>query len=709
MQFLGNENFRVRRLDEKIPSPSASTSCCRFAVYDDFKDSTGHRSITAEPQPGLLFKATSDGRPVYRKRSHKWTWPGLVSRQPEMATSRCLATGESPERVSDSILVTFADHVTATDIIGSRDASASDSTAVTPSPIGTETAESTSEGSLDRVSAAILVTTADSETVTDVIVSGNVSGANRVTDAATITGVDLLNFTEVIPAGPAPNGTKTPENTTESSMEMVSAVILVTIAENKTFTAIIDSKNATEKVSTDTYIALVTAADLVNFTEVISAKSESNATQVATSATQIQLKMADWSPFHAAPNLDKFDELRGNDSRWHIGAGNEESNLSSLYTAWKVCNQNVGHPSWLTTLAYHTDYSNWGHGLARRDPSSEHVYRYVGFHVAVFLSPFLDAKEALWELALFAAAAQKTRRRLQPPTLGRVFDEEAAVGAVVSPPPPKWRVCLRLIDRLLPSLLIVAYAKAINHTALFQELMSCLTASPEAARPGIISATADAFVYFQVQSHLLGTTRPLDVFLKLGAFVGARWKEPKEYVVPETRMASSLFDSDCLHKPQHDVVLIPMGMFNHSVPTSARERMFHIPGIGHRLAGCLFRAVFPENFYNPYSIYWTNVATHALKTKADCFAQQYHPINYPSPYAFTRIGENAALRIAFEDTDILTVREELADKNHKVFLALNRFSYICRLQGERSFDEYGGVCNCVQLCIWEAHESSSEM
>ncbi|XP_077512856.1 uncharacterized protein LOC144124059 [Amblyomma americanum] len=1027
----------------------------------------------------------------------------------------------SLDRVSTAILVTTADSETVTDVIGSGNVTGAnnrvtDAAAITGVDLLNLT-EAISEGpapnttaitgSLDRVSAAILVTTADSETVTDVIVSGNVSGANRVTDAATITGVDLLNFTKVIPAGPAPNGTKTPENTTESSletvsaailvttaenetftavidsgkategvstvtdmflvtaadfvnftevipadrepnrtdmtsvtsessMEMVSAVILVTIAENKTFTAIIDSKNATEKVSADTYIALVTAADLVNFTEVISAKSESNATQVATSTTQdvtdvltsastlvtnvssspatnstgtsnateavpmisvsqvieafdlinftdtvgtskkvitpqpivpssdsstdetdaestgtfskeesttsaknvtgadttevspslnvtgsqettvtaaattteatskatsavsevitstipsatmtpsrrttISLSgemycntsfceqegrflsdvlkdrasdpcdnfyayvCADWSralPDLSAVYMDTADAMTGaiEDAARKIldaSATNEQlrdvltslgvdlqglekasseqalraagsvqyklgvaplicvsldaydlmgythilalddgdvlmsredamsgsrlasiSDLACVYLqavapaemqAKDLCDNiaqvavqlanvslqdrptqermtDYSLKTWeqvavleplLRAINGSEDYVNTSQPLLLKNrglldvlktllsSKAEHVYQYVGFHVAVFLSPFLDAKEALWELALFAAAAQKTRRRLQPPTLGRVFDEEAAVGAVVSPPPPKWRVCLRLIDRLLPSLLIVAYAKAINHTALFQELMADViseeirsTFIDHVVKIGYFDSwtrhifkgkakTVNLYSMFplrqsfhdgviryanKVQSHLLGTTRPLDVFLKLGAFVGARWKEPKEYVVPETRMASSLFDSDCLHKPQHDAVLIPMGMFNHSVPTSARERMFHIPGIGHRLAGCLFRAVFPENFYNPYSIYWTNVATNALKTKADCFAQQYHPIYYPSPYAFTRIGENAALRIAFEDFQQRLYSKRYLGKDYRL-VALN--------------------------------------
>ncbi|XP_049269987.1 neprilysin-1-like [Rhipicephalus sanguineus] len=56
-----------------------------------------------------------------------------------------------------------------------------------------------------------------------------------------------------------------------------------------------------------------------------------------------------------------------------------------------------------------------------------------------------------------------------------------------------------------------------------------------------------------------------------------------------------------------------------------------------------------KNFYNPFSIYWTRQASQAVKAKEDCFAKQYRANNYRTPYVFTRIAENAALRVAFED------------------------------------------------------------
>ncbi|XP_072142276.1 neprilysin-1-like [Dermacentor andersoni] len=314
----------------------------------------------------------------------------------------------------------------------------------------------------------------------------------------------------------------------------------------------------------------------------------------------------------------------------------------------------------------------------------EHVYRYVGFHATAYLSPFLQSKEALWELALYAAARQMPRRKMKSPqqATGRVLDEatlEAVVGRV---PPRKWRLCLHIVDRLLPGILVVAFARATNDTAIFMELMADVIA--EELRSTFIDQVG-RMTYFdnwtrqmfrwkarsinlyslfplrqffhqtvidyakQMQTKLQNVNSSLDIFLKASAFVGSAWSDPKQNILEDQRHASTLFNTDCLHWPQHETVVIPMGMFNHSIPTSPRERMFHVPAIGHRLAVCLFRETFPENFYKPFSVYWTRETSEALKTKEDCFSKQYRANDYHAPYVFTRIGENAALRVAFED------------------------------------------------------------
>ncbi|KAH7965661.1 hypothetical protein HPB49_009506 [Dermacentor silvarum] len=254
----------------------------------------------------------------------------------------------------------------------------------------------------------------------------------------------------------------------------------------------------------------------------------------------------------------------------------------------------------------------------------EHVYRYVGFHATAYLSPFLLSKEALWELSLFAAARQMPRRKLKSSeqAMGRVVDDATLDAVVGRVPPRKWRLCLHIVDRLLPGMLVVAYARATNDTALFMELMADVIA--EEVRSTFIdqvgrmayfdnwtrlvfwgkARTTNLYSLFplrqffheavldyakQVQTKLQNVNSSLDIFLKASAFVGSMWSGPKHSILEEQRYASTLFNTDCLHWPQHDTV---------------------------------------ENFYNPFTIYWMRETTEALKAKEDCFAKQYRANDY---------------------------------------------------------------------------------
>ncbi|KAL3224218.1 hypothetical protein MRX96_026660 [Rhipicephalus microplus] len=302
----------------------------------------------------------------------------------------------------------------------------------------------------------------------------------------------------------------------------------------------------------------------------------------------------------------------------------------------------------------------------------EHVYRYVGFHATAYLSPYLDSMEAFWEMALFATARRVPRRKMPRERIGRMVDELSLDNAVGHWPPEKWRICLHIIDRLLPGVLVVAFSRNANDTTFFTELMADVIA--EEVRSTFIdhvgrmahfdnwtrrvfkTEVADGLSIFQakttnlysmfplrqffhasileyakkVQAKVQNANTSLDIFLKASAFVGSTWSDPKQDIMHENRFGSTLFDTDCLDWPQHDTVMIPMGMFNHSIPTSPSERMFHVPSIGYRLAACLFQETFPENFYNPFSIYWTREATAALKARQDCFAKQYRANDYVS-------------------------------------------------------------------------------
>ncbi|XP_075739678.1 uncharacterized protein LOC142785124 [Rhipicephalus microplus] len=80
------------------------------------------------------------------------------------------------------------------------------------------------------------------------------------------------------------------------------------------------------------------------------------------------------------------------------------------------------------------------------------VLAYMAFHTTVYLAPFLQGKEDLWGFAMFMLT--KTQR-LQPV--------------------PKWRLCLRLVDRLLPGPLVVAIELVDAGTPFFADIMARIT------------------------------------------------------------------------------------------------------------------------------------------------------------------------------------------------------------------------------------------
>ncbi|XP_077552666.1 neprilysin-1-like [Haemaphysalis longicornis] len=94
--------------------------------------------------------------------------------------------------------------------------------------------------------------------------------------------------------------------------------------------------------------------------------------------------------------------------------------------------------------------------------------------------------------------------------------------------------------------------------------------------------------------------------------------------------------------------------------------MLHIPRVGPRLASCLIRATFAENFYIPYRIYWTTEASAALKAKAECYEKQYQTVKYPPVSIFTRIGDNGGLRVAYEDFQQLLFTKKYLGKNYQL-------------------------------------------
>lgn len=114
-------------------------------------------------------------------------------------------------------------------------------------------------------------------------------------------------------------------------------------------------------------------------------------------------------------------------------------------------------------------------------PCRADVYAYMAFHTTVYLSPFLEGKDEFWEPAMFLITRRKRSRAVT-----------------------KSRLCLRLADRLLPSLTMVAIEGAATITPLFSELMvrlmknhrkngRCATAAAESVQKlRLLSASAYA-------------------------------------------------------------------------------------------------------------------------------------------------------------------------------------------------------------------------
>ncbi|XP_040078315.3 endothelin-converting enzyme 1-like [Ixodes scapularis] len=153
----------------------------------------------------------------------------------------------------------------------------------------------------------------------------------------------------------------------------------------------------------------------------------------------------------------------------------------------------------------------------------------------------------------------------------------------------------------------------------------------------------------QVNSAVPWKNKSLDYFLGISKFVAAGWMEPMRTLLPgerNTRRRYSVFDTSCHFSAQKNAVLIPEGLFNRSIPTSTKERMFHVPRVGPRLAACLFQAVFEENFYHPYERLWTIASNEAFKQIPSCLSKQYG-IKRKS-WMLGEIEANAGLAVAYQ-------------------------------------------------------------
>ncbi|KAH7966573.1 hypothetical protein HPB49_017848 [Dermacentor silvarum] len=156
---------------------------------------------------------------------------------------------------------------------------------------------------------------------------------------------------------------------------------------------------------------------------------------------------------------------------------------------------------------------------------AESLFHYLGLHVTVYVSPFLEDGQSFMEASYFLLSG-RTRS------------------------PPKWRLCVRLVDRILPSLLIVSFEQYMNRSDTFSELMAYIMAEE------LRSAFIDEFSHLQrldnwtkyiiseqIETEVPAMNQSLQYFLKLSALVASKWADPNWNFVPNARVNVPLKNS----------------------------------------------------------------------------------------------------------------------------------------------------------------------
>ncbi|XP_077512089.1 neprilysin-1-like [Amblyomma americanum] len=296
------------------------------------------------------------------------------------------------------------------------------------------------------------------------------------------------------------------------------------------------------------------------------------------------------------------------------------------------------------------------------------LYAYLAFHTTIYLSPFFENKDYLWDVSMFTLTGRNH------PT-----------------PVPKWRLCLRLVDRVLPGFMIVALEKNDTTTPEFVELMADVMA--EEVRSSfidevmalqhldnwtryVLTKKAQSVVVhslfparfaasvivksliLKINTEIHWSKNSLQHFLQISAFMAKDWTGSLRHPLVDRRRGLSVFDTDCHFNPQKNAVVLPLAFYNISVPTSARERMFHIPRIGPRITQCLFRATFTTNFFMPYDFFWTEYSSAKVSEIASCFNAQYKNGSKDTS-KLPKIEANTGVVVAFE-----TFQDRLFSKHY---------------------------------------------
>ncbi|KAL3210710.1 hypothetical protein MRX96_008655 [Rhipicephalus microplus] len=263
------------------------------------------------------------------------------------------------------------------------------------------------------------------------------------------------------------------------------------------------------------------------------------------------------------------------------------------------------------------------------------LFYYLGLHVTVYLSPFLINGQPFEEASSFLLSG---RSRSQP----------------------KWRICVRLVDMIMPGLLMLAFEPYMNTSNIFSELMAYIMAEESRADfvdefshlqhfdnwtkfvisekleqvqmlflfPGRYSADSTiTWLVNMIEEQVSEMNKSFEYFLKLSAIVASKWANTTWHFVSD---------------------VLPLSLYNISIPTSVKEGMFHIPRIGPRISKCLFEATFGTTALNTINIPWTETTLKQFDSTSQCLEKYYSPQEKVMTPAH-RVEENSALVIAYEN------------------------------------------------------------
>ncbi|KAM7289501.1 hypothetical protein ISCGN_029630 [Ixodes scapularis] len=170
----------------------------------------------------------------------------------------------------------------------------------------------------------------------------------------------------------------------------------------------------------------------------------------------------------------------------------------------------------------------------------------------------------------------------------------------------------------------------------------------------------------------------VDYYIRLRGFLAQMMERDDSLQLFLPRWKHSVFDPECLYNPRRDVVYVPVGFFNISVPTNPRERMFHVPRAAPRLVGCFLRVLLENiNFYEPEGPWWTEKTRALVEERTSCLQRSHealadakHPQRkaYDPPYlgGLNHLEDTLSVRVALKVYDDLLYTNRYLDRDYRL-------------------------------------------